>query len=70
MMPWVIRHKIDKTYVGKNRQLVEINYAKVFPTEQGANRAMRNYCRYSVSRLIDQNKLSLLEIVPVKVNEV
>lgn len=66
-MPYVIRHIINQTFVGKQRILVDMPDARVFPTERGAKRAMLNYCRYPVSGLINQSKFSCFEVVPVKI---
>ena len=74
-MPYVIKHLSEDIYVSNSTSknadydengLTSVKFARLYSSELGAKIALSKWARYSVSRIINQDKFNLANICYIK----
>lgn len=75
-MPFAVKHKTSELYLCGTKSklakcneigLVDLDFAQIYATREGAEKALASWAKYSVSGLIDKDKYNLVKIVKVNI---
>jgi len=75
-MPFAVKHKTSELYLCGTKSklakyneigLVDLDFAQIYATRKGAEKALSSWAIYPISRVVNQSKFELMEIIEVKI---